>query len=61
MYDRKCPFEMHVIDEQIIEKVGHPVQCAEDIIVKILVKVSVLAPDRLRITDQSDEHVDVCY
>lgn len=40
VYDRKCPFELHVVDEQMIEKVGHPVQSAEDILVKILVKVS---------------------
>ena len=29
MYERKCPFVLHVVDEEMIEKVGHEVQSEE--------------------------------
>ena len=39
VYDRQCPFSLHVVDEEMIERVGRPVASAEDLLVKILVKV----------------------
>lgn len=40
IYDRMCPMTQWVIDEEMIEKVGHPVNTEESLAVKILIKVS---------------------
>jgi len=47
LYDRKCPFTLHVVDDELIEKVGHTITQAEDLRVKILLKVSSLISKRL--------------
>ena len=39
VYDRDCPIEIFVVDEELIERVGHPVSSSEVMLVKILVKV----------------------
>ena len=39
VYDRDCPVEIFVVDEELIERVGHPVSSSEVMLVKILVKV----------------------
>lgn len=31
IYDRKCPFTLHVVDEELIEKVGHPIEQEEEL------------------------------
>lgn len=36
MYERKCPFTLHVIAPELIEKVGHTIEQAEELKVKIL-------------------------
>ena len=40
VYDRKCQFTLHVVAPELIEKVGHTIQQAEELRVKILAKVS---------------------
>ena len=40
VFERKCPFTLWVTDEELIEKVGHHIMQAEDLKVKILIKVS---------------------
>ena len=48
-YEREVPFEMHVVDEEMIEKVGHSVQCAEEIIVKICIKGTNESPQCVKV------------
>ena len=43
IYDRMCPMTQVVIDEEMIEKIGHPVETFEPLQVKILVMVSITA------------------
>ena len=43
IYDRMCPMTQVVIDEEMIEKIGHPVESFEKLQVKILVMVSITA------------------
>ena len=40
LYDRVCPIELSVIDDEVIERVGHAVTSTEEMQVKILIKVS---------------------
>ena len=40
LYSREIPFEITVVDEEMIEKIGHTVSAFEDMIVKVLIKVS---------------------
>ena len=40
VFDRKCPFTLWVTDEALVEKVGHHIMQAEELRVKILIKVS---------------------
>ena len=40
VFDRDVPFELHVVDEEMIARVGHSVQADETMQVKICVKVS---------------------
>ena len=40
IYERMCPFTMHVTDEEMLEKVGHEVMTAETLLVKISIRVS---------------------
>ena len=44
MYERKCPISLHVVDEEMIEKVGHPVESDENDREK-LVKILIRGPD----------------
>lgn len=37
-----CQVELHVVDEIMIEKIGHPVSSGELMNIKILIKVSML-------------------
>jgi hypothetical protein len=39
VFERKCPFEINLIDPEVLQRVGHEVSSQEEIIVKILVKV----------------------
>ena len=40
VFDRDVPFELHVVDEEMVARVGHSVQADETMQVKICVKVS---------------------
>ena len=40
VYERKCKFELHLIDPEVPERVLAEVNRSEDMIVKILVRVS---------------------
>ena len=31
VYDREVPFELHVVDEAMIERIGHSVQAEETV------------------------------
>ena len=61
IYERKVPFSMHVVDEEMIEKVGHPVQCEEDIMVKILTKGHDECPEVVKVELMSKSDYTFLY
>ena len=40
VFERKCLFEINLIDPEVLQRVGHEISEPEELIVKILVKVS---------------------
>ena len=40
VFERKCPFELNLVDADVVARVGHEIISQEDLIVKILVKVN---------------------
>ena len=52
MYERKCPISLHVVDAEMIEKVGHEVESGEEDrekLVKILIRGSDECPEVLKL------------
>lgn len=42
VFERTCPFELNLIDAEVVARVGHEIVSNEDLVVKILVKVSMI-------------------
>jgi hypothetical protein len=40
VFERKCLFEINLIDPEVLQRVGHEISEPEELLVKILVKVS---------------------
>ena len=43
VFERTCPFELNLIDAEVVARVGHEIVSTEDLVVKILVKVSFIS------------------
>ena len=61
IYERKCPFMLHVVDEQLIEKVGHPIAEAEEMPVRILLKGPDESPEVVKIELSSEKNFFLLY
>lgn len=48
MFERKCPFEINLIDPEVLQRVGHEISEQEELVVKILVKVSKFSLNKIR-------------
>lgn len=61
IYERKCPFTLYVVDDELIEKVGHTIEQDEEMPVRILVKGADESPEVVKIEISSENNYFLLY